>query len=295
MPRILAKSGNLPASHAVDGAEIVPGHIFVAPPDHHLLLHDGVMQIHRGPKINSHRPAIDPLFGSAADSYPGRVTAVLLSGMDADGFAGLLQVKARGGLAILQSPEDAEFPYMLEKAIDEVKPHLVLPAAEIGAALQELALERSMNEGPETHETPPTTFKERSPQEANDPWLNDKMPSPYSCPDCGGVLWEETGGQLFGYRCRVGHVYSYDALLASQTDSVERALWAGLRALEEKRSLLRRLAEQTHDRGLDRAAARFEHSAGDLEAPAELLRDFLMRRELYELPQRAPDNGEQAD
>jgi two-component system chemotaxis response regulator CheB len=214
--------------------------------------------------------------------------------MDDDGFAGLLQIKAAGGLTVVQSPADALFPQILERAIREVKPNLVLPAHEIGLAIPQLVLEQRMTEEHETEKTPLNRYEGTGEPEASDPWLSGRAPSPYSCPECGGVLWEEEDAQPFGFRCRVGHAYNYDALLAGQTDGMEKAIWAGLRALEEKRSLLIRLAEHGRERGLDLAAERFEHAARELEQPARVLQDLLSESSVYELPQREATNGEDA-
>ena len=278
LPKILEKASGWPASHPVDGEVIREGRIYVAPPDHHMTASGEILRIGRGPKENSHRPSIDVLFRSVARSMGPEVTGVLLSGMGADGSAGLHAIQTAGGRTIVQDPEEALFPTMLRKAAALLKPDGVLPAAKIGAAVAELA----MVTGLDLRNMQPT----EPPRADEDIEASGRMPSPYSCPECGGVLWEKHEGQLFGYKCRVGHTYSYDALINEQTQLIERALWAGLRALEEKKSLLERLANESHEGNRERSAERFESAARELEEPAQTFRALLMHADLYQQPQR---------
>ena len=141
LPDILSRSGPLPASHAKDGEPIEQGRVYVAPPDHHLLLRDDHVHLARGPRENGHRPAVDPLFRSAAWEHSTRVVGVVLSGALDDGTAGLLAIKARGGVAVVQQPEDALYAGMPNNAIEHVEVDHVLPAAAIAGMLARLAAE----------------------------------------------------------------------------------------------------------------------------------------------------------
>jgi two-component system chemotaxis response regulator CheB len=277
LPQILAKASGWPTMHALNGTEIRAGVMYVAPPDNHMRVLGAKLQVTRGPRENGHRPAIDPLFRSAAEAE-GKTVAILLSGMGADGSAGLLAVQKLGGTAIVQDPEEALFPTMVNKAIEQLQPDYVLPVSDMWPAVTQalirksLPLEEPMILPPEG----PNIDIEKS----------GRQPSPYSCPECGGVLWEEHDKQLFGYRCRVGHAYSYDALLDEQTQVIEKALWAGLRALEEKQSLLERLAQRSRDSGLDRSAQKFLDAAHELNQPSSTFRQLLGQNALYQLPER---------
>ncbi len=139
LPAILMRRGELPASHAVDGEEIGHGHIYIAPPDHHLFLQSESVRVVRGPKENGYRPAIDPLFRSAAHSFGPRVVGVVLSGALDDGTAGLAVIKEAGGCTLVQDPVEALYPNMPSSAIECVTPDRVLRARELGHAIVDLA------------------------------------------------------------------------------------------------------------------------------------------------------------
>lgn len=146
-PQILARAGHLPASHPEDGEAIAAGRIYVAPPDRHLLIHRDAMQVVQGPKQKGNRPAVDPMFRSAAVFHGPRVAGVVLTGNLDDGSAGLLSIKQHGGVCIVQDPTDALFPSMPKSAIALVAPHFVLPVQRIGPKLMELAPQLSAGRG----------------------------------------------------------------------------------------------------------------------------------------------------
>ncbi len=226
LPAILTRSGPLVAFHPKDGDTIEQGKIYVAPPDHHLMISRGSVRVVRGPKENRHRPAIDPLFRSAATTYKQRVIGVVLTGSLYDGTAGLLAIKQGGGLAVVQSPEDALYPSMPLHALQDVKVDYVLPMREIGALLVRLAhepvpeLEEDGTSEDIEVEIKMATFGMET--------IHDEhkagTPSAFSCPDCGGVLWEINDGDLLRFRCRVGHAFSVESMISGQADEIEAAL-----------------------------------------------------------------------
>lgn len=138
LPYIVDHSGKLPAVHAVDGAEIEQGRIYIAPPDHHLLVKREHMRVVFGPKENRFRPAIDPLFRTAAVAYGKRVVGVVLSGALYDGVSGLMEIKQRGGVAIVQDPEEALVPSLPQNAINQVAVDRILPSADMARLLVDL-------------------------------------------------------------------------------------------------------------------------------------------------------------
>jgi two-component system chemotaxis response regulator CheB len=264
LDRILARSSRLPVQRAQDGAVIRRNHIYVAVPDHHLTLEPGQMRVLRGPKENRHRPSIDALFRSAADSYGRLVTGVILTGFLDDGTNGLIRIKHRGGTAIVQDPEDAESPGMPQSAVERVDVDYVLPLREIAPKLAEL-----VQTGKEQPGEVPMPDRVAVPQ-------NGK-PSTLTCPDCHGALWEFDEGDALTFRCRVGHRYSSDGMFGSQNESVERALWAAARALEESAALSKKLAKRARERNQNTAARMFEERALSKEEHVKLLREVLER------------------
>jgi two-component system chemotaxis response regulator CheB len=138
LPAILTRQGNLPASAALDGEPLTPGHIHVAPPDRHLLVRDGALVLDDGPRLNGHRPAIDSLFRSAAAAAGAGVIGVVLTGTLDDGAAGLAEIKLHGGTTVVQDPEDAQYPSMPAHAIERVAVDHVVPLDEMAALIVEL-------------------------------------------------------------------------------------------------------------------------------------------------------------
>ena len=275
LPRILSRAGPLPARHARDGEPVEPGRIYVAPPDCHLHLSDGHLRLTRGPKENGHRPAIDPLFRTAAHSYGPRVVGIVLSGNLNDGTAGLLTIKQQGGLAVVQTVETSLYQGMPRSAIDHVAVDHVLSPSEIPPLLAELALEHArrlevmaMSEDfPVEPQTDEFALVDRHKQAG--------IPSTMTCPECHGTLWEVKDSDLIRFRCRVGHAYSDEALLVHQSEQLEAALWTALRALEEHSALSRRLAARANSRGHSHSASAFTEQAMDAEHHASVIRNVL--------------------
>ena len=287
---ILSRVGHLPAVQASDGLVIQPGYIYVAPPDHHLLLEENRMRAVRGPKENRHRPAVDPLFRTAALVYGPKVIGVILTGALDDGTAGLLAVKRQGGIAIVQDPAEAFYPGMPASALEYVQVDYKLKLAQIAPMLVRLA-----NEPVDTNQSYPVS--EEMQKEAKIVAMNAKeldavqhvaTPSAYSCPECGGVLWELNDDELLRFRCRVGHAFSIESVQAEQNEAIEAALWVALKTLEEKISLSRRLAQQYRAAGNSTLAQRFEARAQETEHKAHTLQQVLLNTDHLVLPDIAP-------
>lgn len=272
---ILQRRSQLPVRPAEDGEPIVAGQILVAPPEVHLLVEDGRVLLSHGPRENRHRPAIDPLFRSAARYYGPRVIGVVLTGMLDDGTSGLLAVKARGGRALVQDPEESPFASMPQSAIEHVKVDYILPIAQLADKLIELAV------GPRPDPIEAGVESDRildaelalaklEPQMIDPAW-HPGQSVPFSCPDCSGTLWELQEGGILRYRCRTGHALSAETLLIAQSARLEEALWMALRALEEKIELTHRLVNRTHGE----VRMRFIEEADGARQQAEELRRIL--------------------
>ena len=211
------------------------------------MIEDGYVRLTVGPRENGHRLAIDVLFRSAAAALDSRVIGVVLSGTRDDGSAGLAVIKATGGATIVHDPRDAPYAGMPASAIANVAVDAIVPAALVGSTIA------AMVKG----ERPPPPASSENP--GPDPESPDDPPDPVTvvCPDCGGVLTERAEAGVFQWECRVGHRYSPDTLLDAQADDVESALWAGIRALEDRVALLERIAHEADERAQDGSARRF--------------------------------------
>lgn len=270
------KDGSLSAAHAKNGETIEHGRIYVAPPDQHLLLKDGYIRLARGPKENSHRPAVDPLFRTAAQVYGHRVVGVVLSGTLDDGTAGLVAVKEQGGVAVVQNPDEALHSGMPSSAIENVAVDHILQVADIAPVLVDLAYKpiQGVEDVPRDMkmESDMAELELTAMQSSDRPGT----PSPFACPECAGVLWELNEGGVLRFRCRTGHAYSVGTLLSEQSEALEAAMWTALRALEEKASLVERMASRARDRNQPFSAKRFEEQAHDLQQRAVLVRQLLL-------------------
>lgn len=285
LPRILSRAGPLPAAHAVDGEPIRHGRIYVAFPDHHLLVHKGHVELSRGPKENRARPAIDPLFRSAAVAYGPRVTGVILSGALSDGTLGLAEVEKRGGVTIAQDPREASFASMPLNAIQRDHVDHILPVSKIAALMVRLAKEsvmaRSSNPRPDNKESANNLIH----GDLADQIKGERhgMPATYTCPECGGNLWEVRDQGATAFQCHTGHTLTPENLLAQQSEMLEHTLWAALRRTIEKATLLRQMAQAARRQLVtgsspafeDRMASRLETEAEAVDRDASELRKVI--------------------
>ncbi|WP_433790362.1 chemotaxis protein CheB [Actinoplanes sp. CA-252034] len=268
LPGILSRSGPLPAGPARDGEPVQAGHVYVAPADHHLLLHDGHLRLSRGPAENGHRPAVDPLFRSVARVAGRRAIGVVLSGARDDGASGLAAIASRGGTTVVQEPADALQPWMPRAALEAVTPDHVVPAAEIGPLLAALT---ATPLAPSPASRPDPLLDAEVAMSELFPMTSDQIAAPagFGCPSCGGSLFQIDGRPVPRFRCRVGHAWSPETLLDEQAEVLESALWMALRALKEKAELSRRMAVRGREHYLS--------AAEDAEAAAGTLRELIAR------------------
>jgi two-component system, chemotaxis family, protein-glutamate methylesterase/glutaminase len=248
------------------------GHIYVAPPDRHLLLVGRRVRVTGGPRENGHRPAIDPLFRSAARSYgPGCWRSCCRATSTTERRAPAWS-KDRGGMVVVQDPADALYPDMPSSAAAMVDVDALVPAREIPDLLCRL-LEKPVETGAGHGDAAESDEDEEL---AAAELALDGQPTKLSCPECGGPLWERSAGPLIRFACRVGHIFSPESLLAQHGQGLERALWSAQRSLEERADLYRRMARRARDRPLlerrflDRSASAEEHAAAVQGAIAKL-------------------------
>ncbi|MEP7054691.1 MAG: chemotaxis protein CheB [Actinomycetota bacterium] len=279
MPQILSRAGSLRAVHATSGDDLEAGVIYVAPPDRHVLIDGHRLRLSAGARENGHRPAIDPLFRSAAAALGARVMGVVLSGVLDDGAAGLLRVKAAGGLAVVQDPSDALYPAMPLNAMAAVKVDHMLPVEAIAALIVAMAgtarVSAPRSQDPQYAADTEIDLIQRWPTSMHPDDGDPGDPTVYTCPDCSEVLHAIDEGQLRRYRCRTGHAWSPEALQSAQSTVVENALWAGLRSLDENASLATTMSAVAHLRGSMPAQQRLAERASAAHGNAEILRRML--------------------
>jgi two-component system, chemotaxis family, protein-glutamate methylesterase/glutaminase len=270
LPEILDRAGPLPAGAATRGDDIERGRIYVAPPDRHLLLMPDGVRLTRGPRENGHRPALDPLFRSAARAFRERVIGIVLSGSLDDGTAGLRLVKRMGGTTVAQDPEDALYPGMPASAVANEAADYVVSVENMPGLLCDLVdAPIEIHAGPADLADLDVAHADRS---DDDP--TEGMLTGLTCPDCGGALWEHLDSDGYvRFKCHVGHAYSPDSLEIAQSQGLETALWSAVRTLEERGDLFRRLAR----RAGTSARPRFEVKAEEVAHHIDVLRQSIER------------------
>lgn len=234
----LNKAGSVPCSHARDGESFEPGHVYVAPSDNHTLLVRGKTLVTKGARENRYRPAIDPLFRSAAVAYGKGAIGVILTGYLDDGTSGMLAIRRCGGICIAQDPADAAYPDMPQSVITHVGTDYCVPLARMGALLEKLvSREVGVSAEPPADLVVEARIAQRVASDLSSvETLGNQVP--YNCPDCGGPLWQMKNTAFDRYRCHTGHAFSTAALFAAQSDKIEETLWVSLRMFEERRNLI---------------------------------------------------------
>jgi two-component system chemotaxis response regulator CheB len=277
LPEILSRAGKLQAMTAEHNMRYERNRIYVAPPNRHLLINNGVMQLDAGARENSSRPSIDPLFRSAARTHRERLAGVILTGTLDDGSAGLYAVKARGGLAIVQDPAEAASPEMPVNAMRHMKVDHCLPLAEIAPLLSKIASDENGS-----GEYSSNTMKQEE-SDLVDPPGQLKSPPPnetqisLACPECNGSLYEQKEGDLVHFTCHVGHSFSPETLSQAHKEALERALWTAVRALNERVMVHRQFLRRERTAGEEILFKRFQESAAAAERDVELLREIIAR------------------
>jgi two-component system, chemotaxis family, protein-glutamate methylesterase/glutaminase len=283
LPTVLTKAGRLRAFHPQDGDPIRPGQIYVGPNDHHMLLERGYVRIAKGPKENRFRPAVDPLFRSAAYLYSTRVIGVVLSGALDDGTAGLWAIKLRGGTAVVQDPADAIHRSMPLNALENVEVDYKLPVSEIGPLLGRLTREPAAPQPAfAPHERERMDAEVKIAREA-DPRLEEVLRfgqlSPFTCPECHGVLTMYREGNIIRFRCHTGHALSSGTLLEATSEETERRLLDAVRALDESIMLLNQLGEEYAKKGKNTAAEECFNRARDAYERSRPIREAALAQE----------------
>jgi two-component system chemotaxis response regulator CheB len=276
LPELFRQIGPLPAGWAADGDRLQPGRIYVAPPDHHLLVTPGHVRLSRGPRENRTRPAVDPLFRSAAEAYGPAVIGVILSGMLGDGTAGFSAIKRQGGTTVVQDPEDAQYPSMPLTALASVPVDYRLSAGAMADLLTGLVESRTPIAATPVRRRQAQPHAARKGTEMEGDYQLGE-PVAMTCPECGGALKESRMDSLPYYTCHIGHRFAGPEMDAAQFQMMEQALEIALRALNERAALCRRMAAAAERKGQALSAQRWETASQEVTARAEVLQRFLLQ------------------
>jgi two-component system chemotaxis response regulator CheB len=277
--QVIAKAGAIPAKAVQGPMKFEPGHIYIAPPDYHLILTRTEVRINRGPRENWHRPSIDVLFRSAASALGPRVVGVVLTGFLDDGSAGLGAIRREGGITIVQDPSDALFPDMPLNALDSVKVDYCVPLAQIAPTLIKVAeAPRGERPGEEvSEEVAIETAIAKVSMNGRDALEKIGRPSTFTCPECQGPLWELRDGELLRFRCQVGHAFSAESMLTAQQDVVERALWVALGAIQSRVALWEKISERMKSPHLQELSEYYRAKKEDAQRDLDTLQAILTR------------------
>lgn len=282
LPELMSTVSPLKARHPKDGDTVEPGVIYVAPPDHHLLVENDTMFVKRGPKENRFRPSIDALFRSVAYSYGSRVIGVVLTGYLDDGTSGLYSVQRLGGLTVVQDPRDAQSPAMPSNALEYVEADYVVPIAEMASLLVRLTAEpatpkaRVTKDELELLKIEVTIAKQDNAFELG--IIDRGTATQFTCPDCHGVMTNLIEGKIIRFRCHTGHAYTISALLSEVTESVESMMYMTMRGLEETKMLLHNLGEHFAEEQPAVADVFFRKSA-QTGRQARLMHDSILKQQ----------------
>jgi two-component system, chemotaxis family, protein-glutamate methylesterase/glutaminase len=274
---ILNRAGPLPAHFARDGMTMERGHIYIGPPDSHLIVDGGKLRLGQGPRENNVRPAIDTLFRSIALCCGHRSVGVVLTGSLGDGASGLHTLHEYGGQTVVQDPGDAAFSGMPEAALTKFQPDHVTSLADMPELVRRLV---SQPQGTPIKPSANLIYEVDLAKGGNSSMSQlDRMGqrSLLACPDCHGVMWEIKEGNLLRYRCHVGHAYTAELMSLALDETLRRALNSGQRALDERIALTRTLYKQAHDAGRKHLAESWSRKLAECEREADVLREAIRR------------------
>jgi two-component system, chemotaxis family, protein-glutamate methylesterase/glutaminase len=297
LAEILRVQTSLPVHQARNGEPIQPGNIYVCPPDYHLLLRPGHVELSHGARENHHRPAVDVLFRSAARAYGTRVIGVVLTGWLNDGTAGLLAIRHGGGVAVIQDPSEAEAAAMPAAAHEIAGADHVVKLAAMPSLLVDLATSRaSRRMGEAAMPDPIEKLPEKVSEDMKEQELGARRGhvSLFTCPECGGSMWQVDDPELTRFRCHTGHAYYGVDLLGEQSEALEAALWTAVRIFKEKMVLAEQLALQARQRNNFEAADRFQEDARLARKYGDLIQNYVLQAPLSE-PNGSNDATQQQD
>ena len=286
LPEILSVAGVLRSSHPTDGEMIEKGHVYVAPPDHHMIVQNDQILVRRGPKENTFRPSIDVTMRSAAYWYGKQVIGVVLTGRLSDGTSGIWTIKEAGGITIVQDPAEAIFPDMPKSVVSNVDVDYVKTLAEIGPLLVNLVAQPAENRAEAQPlgslvKTEVEIATQKNAFESGMLKIGER--TDLTCPECGGSLRGIQEGSLMRYRCHTGHAYSQESLRAEIADKLEISLWQAVRHVEEGIILSEQLASQCESSHHHAVASKHLGDAEHFRKKSKILLDLIYDLKIAEM------------
>ncbi|HKZ67318.1 MAG TPA: chemotaxis protein CheB [Chitinophagaceae bacterium] len=272
----LQKNTSLPCKIAEDNEIIKPGNIYLAPPDAHLLVKENRLLVGHGPAENRFRPSIDVLFRSMAVNHGEKAIGIILTGFLNDGTSGMLAIKESGGHCIVQDPNEAEYPDMPLSVAETLNVDHCVSLKQMGKIILEISkIEKVKGVLPPRKVVAESRISEKAATGIEEiSKLGEK--SVFACPDCGGGLWSIRNGHVKHYRCHIGHAYSEKDLVVKQSETIENTLWVAIRMMEERKTMLWKLAAENDLRGLGRISTTYREQSEQLKIHIEKLKEWLM-------------------
>ena len=271
----IQKNTSLPCKIAEDKEIIKTGHVYIAPPDAHLLVKEDHVIIGHGPAENRFRPSIDVLFRSVAASHGERTIGIILTGFLNDGTAGMMAIKQSGGYCIVQDPNEAEYPDMPLAVLENMEVDDCVSLKNMGKVIVEI-INKAEVKGVAA---PQNIISESKLSEKSATGINGVRSlgekTVYACPDCGGGLWKIENGKIKHYRCHIGHSYSENDLLLKQSETTEHTLWVAVRMMEERKLFLQKIAKENDEKGLQRLSSQYNQRSKELEQHISTLKELL--------------------
>jgi two-component system chemotaxis response regulator CheB len=276
---VLNRATRLTVVNAEDGELIRDGCVYVAPPDYHLIIADRHLRLTHGPREHRFRPAVDPLFRTAAEHYGARTIGIVLSGHMADGTHGMALINQAGGVTMVQHPDEAQVPSMPLNAMRRGGIDYVLPIEEMATVIMGLLMKGRQRGTRKSPRKRPLKTEIPTPERPGTDALRThefKEPlSPFTCPDCGGTLREIKEKELVRYRCHVGHGFNSESLRDGMDEKLEETLWSALRAIEENIELRSRMLTRAKNRSLTAFTDTLEQEIAEMKPRASALRRLL--------------------
>lgn len=268
------RNSSLSCSVAANEVPLQKGHLYVAPPEHQLMLKDHKLHLTRGPHENKYRPSIDVLFRSAAVHFGHRAIGIILTGLFEDGTSGMNAIKRCGGLCIIQDPEEALFSDMPRSVINKIKVDYQSKLEEIPLIIKDVLKKPLPPEKPIPQDVKIEAQMTEKMMSDIDQLKKIADHSDFVCPDCGGGLWAVKNDPVQRYRCYTGHVFTEKVLHDLQDEQIEESIWVAIRMLEEKENLLLLMARR-EENGVVEMSSYHEDRLADIRSHISRLKKFL--------------------